>query len=524
MASVTPDAISVIFRARLMRVAVKFLVVLLLLLATLGLALAVRIYTWGRPLPVVYRQVSRTPAGAESGHSVTYWRTPSDGGGSRRYVAVDSDNDGTVDVVLREGSVQSFARPQADDPETRWLVLCLDGIPYGELEALWQEGYFREFFRPVPLISPFPTASGVALSEAFHTDPVQGYEDGHFNIQENRLVRGETVTTTGEKIPYLELLDYDMPGTLKGPAYILPHRSYRADLGRFRKRFLQSQQKVYLAHVASSDSLYHILPADEMRRLLVEVDALLRELYLDAGGKLRITVFSDHGNSLARGKPVPLRDHLDAGGWRLGERCGEPRTVVVPAYGLMGFFAVYCAGEQMAELASHLAKMEGVDLIVYTQADGVVIENAAGRAYLSWRTDGSAYRYQTEASDPLQLSDILAGLAAEGKADAEGWVVDADLFAATRNHLYPDAAFGLRQWALNHVRNRSDLVASLRPGWHQGSRTFERIVTMLSTHGSLDRDQSLGFAMSTDGPLDGPIRSGALLPPDLGGKRKAAGY
>lgn len=497
-----------------MRILLKLLVGLLALVAILGMALAIRVYTWGRPLPVVYKQVSRTPADAESGRSVAYLRSASKGGGNR-YVAVDSDNDGTVDVVLREGALESFPRPHPDDPDARWLVLCLDGVPYGELAALWEEGYFREFFRPVPLISPFPTASGVALSEAFHTDPVRGYEDGYFDIEDNRLVRGELATTTGEKIPYLELLDYDMPGYLKGPAYILPHRSYRADLGRFKNRFRQSEQKVYLAHIATSDSLYHILPRDEMRRLLAEVDSLLRELYFEAGGQLRITVFSDHGNSLARGKPVPLRSHLADAGWRLGERCGEPRTVVVPAYGLMGFFAVYCAGEQKVELAAHLAQLTGVDLVVYATADGVVIENSEGSARLSWNSDASALRYQVESSDPLQLTDILGRLAAEKKMDADGWVSDADLLAATRNHDYPDPAFRLWQWATNHVHNRADLVVSLEPGWHQGSRTFERIVTMLSTHGSLDSSQSLGFAMSTDGPLEGTLRSGSLLPDDL---------
>src|SRR3990170_1303169 len=177
---------------------------------------------------------------------------------ARRYVTVDSDADGTVDVVLRAGSVESFARPRADDPEARWLVLCVDGVPYAEMLMLWKEGYFREFFRPVPLIAPFPTASGIALSEAFHTAPVQGYEDGYFDIQRNRLSGGALMTTTGENIPYLKLLDYDMPGALKGLAYILPHKSYRADLGRFRSRFLASHDKIYLAHIASTDSLYHI--------------------------------------------------------------------------------------------------------------------------------------------------------------------------------------------------------------------------------------------------------------------------
>jgi hypothetical protein len=498
-----------------MRTGHKTLLTLLGALAVLAAALAWRIHTWGRPLPVAYRPIAVTPADSESGRSVTYLRRHAAGQAARRYTTVDSDGDGTVDVVLRGSSMESFVRPGADDPEARWLVVCLDGVPYDEMLALWEEGYFREFFRPVPLIAPFPTASGIALSEAFHTAPVQGYEDGFFDIQRNRLSGGALMTTTGEKIPYLALLDYDLPGYLKGPAYLLPYKSYRADLGRFRQRFLASGDKIYLAHIASTDSLYHILPAEEMRRLLVEVDALLRELYFDAEGKLRITLFSDHGNSLAKGHPVPLEEHLAAGGWRLGDRCGETRTVVAPAYGLLGFFSLYCVGDKKAELGRHLAKMEGVDIVVYENSDGVTIENSQGQARLSWDQEATVFRYQPLTGDPLNLAEILATLKAEGKMDAEGWVKDADLFAATWNHLLPDPGYRLWQWAVNHVHNPADLLVSLRPGFHYGSRTFERFVTMRSTHGSIDRMQTLGFATSTDAPLGGTIRSRDLLPANL---------
>jgi hypothetical protein len=498
-----------------MRLRYKVLLTLLSVLAVLSGALAWRIYTWGRPLPVAYRPIAVMPAGEESGRSVTYLRKGSPGKAARRYVAFDTTGDGSVDLVLREGTLESFSRPSADDAEARWLILCLDGVPYAEMLSLWEEGYFREFFRPVPLIAPFPSASGIALTTAFHTGPVQGYEDGYFDVKSNRLAGGALTTTTGEDIPYLKLLDYDMPGYFKGPTYVLPHKSYRADLGRLRQRFLASGDRLFLAHIASSDSLYHILPAAEMRRLLVEVDALLRELYFDAEGKLRITLFSDHGNSLVQSRAVPLKDHLAARGWRLSDRCGEARQVVAPAYGLLGFFSLYCAGNGKGELASHLARMEGVDLVVYRDAGSVVIENAQGQARLSWNQQATQFRYQPLTADPLALSEILAALEEEGRVGAEGWAQDADLFEATSNHLYPDPAHRLWQWGVNHVRNPGDLVVNLRPGYHYGSSTFNRIVRLLSTHGGFDRHQTLGFATSTDRPLAGPIRSQDLLPAEL---------
>ncbi len=468
-------------------------------LLLLGAGLGWRIHTWGRPLPAVYREVSPK----------TYVRRDA----TDHYVAEDTTGNGTVDRVRVEGShPRSFDAPRADDPEARWLIVCLDGVPFKEFNALWAEGHFREFYRPVPVISPFPSASGVALSALFHASPVAGYEDGYFDRGRNELSGGALKTSTLTDMPYVQLLDYDMPGWGRGLAYVLPEKTFHADVSRLRQRFLESREKVFLAHIASTDSVYHVVPQAEARRLLLEVEAVLRELYLDAGGKLRITIFSDHGNSLVQNRSVPLEAHLSAHGWQRTKKLGGPREVVVPAYGLMGFFAVYCEPGQRASLAHDLASLEGADFVAYAEGDRVLVENAQGHARLEWKPDGSAYRYQPESADPLALGSIVLGLKQLKKLDAEGWGSDADWLAATSNHRYPDALHRLRDWATNHVRNRADVIVNLKPGYHQGSATFDRVVTMLSTHGSLDASQSLGFATSTDGPLPGPVRAEELLP------------
>src|SRR3990172_2955643 len=320
----------------------KIILGLLGALVALGGLAAWKIHPGGRPVPVAYRRVAVTPANPGGGRSFAYVRLDERGQAGDRVVALDADNDGTVDQVLTEGGAPaSFARPAASDPDARWLILCLDGVPYQEMLALWEEGYFREFFRPAPLISPFPSDSESALTDVFHAGPVPGYEHRYFDRAQNRLAGGALTTVTGKNIPYLELLDYDMPGYFKGVTYLLPHKSYRADLGRLRKRFLASDEKVFLAHIASSDSLYHILPKEEMRTLLAEVDSLRRELYFDGGARLPIPLFSDHANARVESRPVPLQQFLESHGWRLRDRLVGPRDVVVPAYGLVGFLAVY---------------------------------------------------------------------------------------------------------------------------------------------------------------------------------------
>jgi len=523
----------------------KIILGLLGALVALGGLAAWKIHTWGRPVPVAYRRVAVTPANPGGGGSFTYVRVDKRGQAGDRVVALDADNDGAVDQVLTEGGAPaSFARPAADDPDARWLVLCLDGVPYQEMLALWEEGYFREFFRPAPLISPFPSDSESALTDVFHAGPVPGYEHRYFDRAANRLAGGALTTLTGKNIPYLELLDYDMPGYFKGVTYLLPHKSYRADLGRLRKRFLASREKVFLAHIASSDSLYHILPKEEMRVLLTEVDSLLRELYFDSGGKLRITLFSDHGNSLVESRPVPLNQFLESKGWRLNDRFDWPNDVVVPAYGLVGFLAIYCDRSATAKLAADLAQMEGADLVMHpdTEIDpaspgadvfrnSVLVEGPHGRARMAWQPDASAflYFYDEFVGDPLELQSIVPMPAIEEWVDVQTgrmsgvtvmpWRRDAEFFAATAGHRYPDVGYRLWQWATNHVENRADILVSLKPGYYYGSGAFQRFVTLYSTHGALDAAQSLGFAMSTDAPRAGPIRGKDLLPEKLKGRK-----
>lgn len=490
----------------------KALIWAALIAASLALLLTIRIQTWGNPVPVVYRLTGTTSENPGGDRSWTYQRS-SDG---RTFVATDSDGDGTVDSVLAEGSSPiGFDRPEPATEETHRLILCLDGIPYQEIISLWEEGYFREFFRPVPLISPFPSESEVALTESVHAGPVPGYEHKFYDRGANRVRGGIWTTFRETNIPYLEVFDYDMGGIFKGIAYIIPLRSYRADLGRMRTRFLKSESPVYVAHVASVDSLYHIKTRLEMRELLKETDTLLRDLYYGAEGRLRITVYADHGNSLVDSYSVALPGHLEKNGWRLTNSLQRENDVVVPAYGLIAFSAVYVQPGKAAELAPVLAELEGVDLVVRPGNAQVEIVNRHGNATIEWRNGGTEFRYVVDTADALELSGVIAALQTSGKVMEGGWVTDQNLFLATLDHRYPDVAYRLRQVTINHVKNRADLMISYLPGYFYGSGIFAEMTDIYSTHGALDRMQTLGFAMSTDGPLNRTIRSGELLHPNF---------
>lgn len=451
--------------------------------------LAQYIARWGRPVHTHF--VIQSEASSQA-HEWLIKRLSNRG---ENWRALDVDGDGVMDAFQTPNG--NWERPT--QPK-RWLIICLDGVPLVEMRRLWDEGHFREFYRPSTLVSTFPSDSETALTSALHSSPVPGYEHRFFDHARNEVRGGVWVTLTGKNISYLSALDYDEPGIFKGLHFVLQRKSYRADLGRFLMSFRKSKAKVFVAHIASTDALYHLLQPEQVRSLLLEFEAVVRELYLDARGDLGVILFSDHGNSLTASRAAPLEKLLKQDGWRLTNRLRDPRDIVAPAYGLIGFLAVYCRGEAVPRLAQELVRLEGADIIVFHDPSGdgaQVLSAAGGRAHLRWSPDGERYWYKADSGDPLGLLAAFARLRAAGRLAEDGSASDSDLFQATAEAQYPDSAGRIREWAVNHVQNRASIAVSFKPGYFHGSGAFNRIVKMASTHGGLDAPSSMGFAMGT---------------------------
>lgn len=481
------------------------------LLAALALLSAVRVWRWGRSSAPGYSVTPGAPG---------EWRIdPASRDGAEAWRAFDDTGDGTIDRFATPAG--EWLRPGLVGEPRRWVVICLDAAPYEVMAALWDRGHFREFHRPSAVVSSFPSDSETAITETLHTDPVPGYEHRYFDRAANELRGGLRSTLTrrrdAARIPYLDRFDYAAPGWHRAVQYVLVRRAWHAEMGRLQRLLRENRRPVFHAHVSSGDPIFHMLTREEFEPLLEEFEAVVREAYLDARGELGVVLWSDHGNSLALSRGVPLDEMLRARGWRRRPALEDPRDVVIPAYGLVGFFAVYTREENVAKLARDLAALEGADFVVHrlpAGEPGAVLLGADGsRATLRWSDDGARYRYESENGDPLGLAPVFATLAEAGELE-NGWARDADLFAATATAWYPDAAARIRGWATNHVQNPSDLMVSLKPGWYQGRSFFDFAVTMRGTHGAMERTSSLGFAAATH-PLPPALRLADLLPEKL---------
>jgi len=95
----------------------------------------------------------------------------------------------------------------------------------------------------------------------------------------------------------------------------------------------------------------------------------------------------------------------------------------------------------------------------------------------------------------LNLASIQEQLVHGGQVDSQGFVKSDAWFNATAEHEFPDAVNAIYRGLTNHVSNRASLLVSLRDGYHYGSKFFDRLVTLRSTHGSLRRTSMTGFFM-----------------------------
>ncbi len=456
---------------------------------------------WGRPVSYEIELLEKEDTNRDG--RLDAWRLDSTGDGQVDLVERDTDHDGRIDQIHRgDSEIRSIGA--GADPKglaaLPKLTICLDGVPYSTMVKLWDQGYFREFSRPIRLISTFPSVSDVALTEALGTDKVPGYENLYYDRKANRIAGGATSTVSKAGMPYLGAFDYDEPGIFKGLAYLIPVKTFRADLGRFLKHYGKSGLKAYKAHICSTDSICHLMSPPEFERYLLEVDHLLRAIYLQGDGKLDILVFSDHGNSQLPHRRLDIDGFLADYGFKVESSLKDSRSVVIPAFGLVGAMPVYSHPDNTVRLARVFKHCKGVDFTVYLDGNEVHVVSARGAAVILSHDSGRRLKYQARSGDPLKLDEIQRSLSRQGQLDAQGFATRRAWFQATAQHEYPDAVNALFAGMSNHVVNRANLLVSFEDGYYYGSQFFDWLVTMKATHGNLRRASMTGFAMR-NGPL-----------------------
>ncbi|MDQ3817048.1 MAG: alkaline phosphatase family protein [Acidobacteriota bacterium] len=407
----------------------------------------------------------------------------------------------------------------------RRLLLCLDGVPFDIVREARERGLFEGWNEPTRLLSPFPTMTNIALSAMLRATAPLGYESLYFD-RNSREIRGGIGKYIGRRTPdklpssYMDELDYQEPLPFEFLVYVAPEAVWRADMRRFREQFRNApQRRDYFAFLKGTDGLLHIRGAEPLRRALESLDRLLKEIRAWCGAETEITLFSDHGMTIGEIRRVHLQTHLRRCGYeivdRLNGRAGG-RGVALPAFGLIGYAALFCNEENKGKLAEDLTELEGVDFSIYRDAaDAITVKGAEGSARIHRREEDGriSYRYEQVAGDPLRLTEALCGLSDEGLLDDEGYASAKSWSARTATHIYPDALANLYN-ALNteRVHHTADLLVNLKDGYYYGSSLFAHIVSLKATHGNALRASSTAFMMSTHRALPEFVRADEARP------------
>jgi len=391
----------------------------------------------------------------------------------------------------------------------RTLFIGLDGVDYDLMKELKDEGHFKDFLEPVPLVSTFPSATTIGFTGIFRplgVGKVLGYETRFYSYKQNKIVGGTASDVYKYPVEYKRYFD-SLRHTAQSKAimYVFPGMASKQDLLRADKLTRSSPKRVIMSYMGGTDGSAHILGRNRTKRTLIYMDSILKRIQKkhlqDKGKPIRIVLFSDHGFQYAKVKSVSNRDlkkRFKEHGFRLAERIESDQDVVIVKFGLLSSGVVFTNKKHREEMANIISTLKGVDLVFWQmdKQNKIYIKNNQGElAYFEYRGKKS-YRYVTVTGDPLRYT-LLLGI--HGYRPGQ-WLQDKVWKNISYNDYYPDAGYRLYDSFFDLVVNKASIMFSLLPQYQFGSfaakvGTWTRI-NQLGTHGGLFRQTTLGFSQS----------------------------
>lgn len=389
------------------------------------------------------------------------------------------------------------------------FIIVLDGVPFDVVADMYRDGHFRLFHPPVKVISGYPAMTDLALAELFHVGPCLGYEALYFDRQANRLSDGSAVYLSGRNSPWLPLMNYRCSLWWDVKVYLDPQAVFDHELRGIADTFAGIEGGRACAYSVGTAGLGTRGGRPAIEQYLVAIDRLCERIVYERRGQVKITLTADHGHNLVVGQRVSFNDALKAAGYRPTSTLRNSRDVVTISYGLVTYAEFHT--RDPAGVAACLVQHPDVEFVCYPEGDTIVVADRAGHARIRRTATGFAYDAQT--GDPLKLTAIVAELRGAGRVAEDGSIDDAALFAATVEHEYPDALRRLWEAFNRQALNPPDVIANLRDGACHGSGFFHAMVgTVASTHGSLNRMNSVTLALTMLGDLPPALRTKDLLP------------
>jgi len=413
--------------------------------------------------------------------------------------------------VLFTALFVSSAAPRSAAP--RLLLIGVDAIPYDVVRELTDPKHgaaalFAGMGRPAALINAYPTNSYVAwtgLLSPFGVDKTHGYESRFFDWRTKTVNDGYDLTDP--PAPWKDFFDYRLQGVIPAAiAYGWPRYYSLKELDDGFRQFIESDKDVFSMYVISTDAVGHLFGPPAQAEFMRALDGRLKALRERQRDRpFHVVMFSDHG--MAGGEPLvntwpAIKQAMSVAGLRVRDRLEKKGDVVFIPYGLLSSFVVYTAKDDGFTVARTVTRAKGVDLCVLREGDVIRVVSSHGEARIAYRHHNkrTEFSYQPVRGDPLRYNSVHAQLRTATSQPNGSWFDDADWFAATKDHVYPDALYRISH-AFDFVHNPSSLVCSVAAGYMFGGLLAEYVAIptigrLRWTHGALHREASLGFLLT----------------------------
>ena len=415
-------------------------------------------------------------------------------------LSYDDDADGQPDRLypLMTGHPHGPSMPH--------VIIMLDSIPWRLVHERYERGDWPWFSRPSVHLPPFPNMSELVFGRILHAPPRQGMVQRYFDPIRNRRMSLFSRQVWGHKIPMERLLDYHIEFKDSGLSFLQPRAWFAAELARAYETVNENPRPVSLVYLLSSAGMVCKYGRPGAEEVLDGLTQLCLQLLHQRQGHLRISVLADHGHTFIQPRLVDMKKRVKQAGFNPTDRLRGLRDVVIDQGGLVNFVGLHT--KQPDELAMRMAAGEDVQFVAHLQGDHLQLADAHGTAIIRHRE--GRFHYEVVTSDVLGYAPLRERMAT--LADDEGFIAEADWLRLTLESEYPHGP--PRLWESFHglVVHPPDVMVVLQPEACAGVGAFAHFITMKSTHGSLHRNSSLSFVMTTTQPLPEVVLSREILP------------
>jgi len=404
-------------------------------------------------------------------------------------------------ILIVALSVCSGRSSFAEDLPPRHLCFGVDAVPYSVFVEAQQKGMFKDFQPPSRMISSFPSLTNYAWAVIMNTEKVEGYQAQYYHFGLNRIV-GRLFHEVG-KPSFVNQYEYRDDSIFKKiKAYITSGGSIKGEMEHLAEEVLSSNQpRLFFAFTEISDITAHMKGKPGLLRLLKILDRELvhiREEHLRKFNEpLEVTLLSDHGNTLLKGKIISVDKALKSHGFKLKKRLEGPDDVIYHSSGILSVACFYIQDERKFKLARLLAAQPWADIVVtyYKGEDVIYALSRKGILAFEYNPARDEFRLRIVSDeDPLGL--IQQGL------PAGEWIPQSEVFEASIKTDFPDSLMRIQKGITGRdVNNPASILVSLKPGHESGSKFikfFSHFKGRSGTHGSLNALDSIGFISSTD--------------------------